>query len=86
MIEDSYIELYDSLNDYEKNCFKKIALDSEFACVNIIPLRPDIGRYINVNGLEISERFFPDEFTEIVNIYDTLIKKLNKFNRNVEYI
>lgn len=47
---------------------------------NIIPFRPGIGELINVNGLEIAKDVFPDEFNQILNIRNSIIKKIKEDN------
>ena len=43
---------------------------------NIIPLRPGVGYYVNVNGLDISEDYFPEEYNEILKLWNNVIEKI----------
>lgn len=59
------------------------------ATPRIFPLRPDIGIYVKVNGLNIPEQLFEDEFEKITDAYFSVIKKLNtyyKFKINLNKI
>ena len=58
---------------------KKHSPKSTLLANNILPLNPDIGRYINVNGFDISEDFFKEEFREIGKAYFSFINKLNNY-------
>lgn len=48
----------------------------------IIPLRPDFGYYINVQGVDISEEIFPEEFETITNAYFSVNQKLKEHYKN----
>lgn len=43
---------------------------------NITPLRPGVGYYVTVDGLEISEDYFPEEYEQIQNAWDSVVKKI----------
>ena len=45
---------------------------------SITPMRPGIGFYITVDGLEVSEEFFPDEYKEILEAWHSVVGKIKK--------
>ena len=49
---------------------------------NITPLRPDVGFYTTVDGLEISEDYFPEEYEQIENAWSSVAKKIKELNQN----
>jgi len=49
---------------------------------NITPSRPGVGSYVTVDGLEISEDYFPEEFEQIENAWDSVAKKIKELNQN----
>ena len=49
---------------------------------NITPLRPGIGFYVTVDGLEISEDIFPEEYEQIQNAWGSVVKKIKRLNQN----
>ena len=49
---------------------------------NITPTRPGVGSYVTVDGLEISEDYFPEEFEQIENAWDSVAKKIKELNQN----
>ena len=55
----------------DKNAGKATLLAS-----NLISLRPDLGSFIKVEGIEIPEDIFPEEFNEITEAYFSVLKKL----------
>tara|TARA_R100000541_G_scaffold10560_1_gene18426 strand:+ start:1409 stop:1621 length:213 start_codon:yes stop_codon:yes gene_type:complete len=48
---------------------------------NIIPLRPGIGYFTTVDGLEISEEYFPEEYEQIQNAWNSVVKKIKDLNQ-----
>lgn len=79
MIHTINLEMVEEDKQNRKNeWMKKHSSKSTLMSNNILPLNPDIGRYINVNGFDISEDFFKEEFTEIQKAYFSFINKLNK--------
>lgn len=42
----------------------------------ILPMRHGIGFYITVNGLEVSEEFFPDQYKAITAAWNEVVQKL----------
>lgn len=69
MKEDSHIEWIKS----EKN---KISLVSP----DIIPNNHILGFYFKVNGVEIPEKIFKEEFDAISTAYFSVIQKLKSYN------
>ena len=50
---------------------------------NITPLRPDVGFYVTVDGLEISEDYFPEEYEQIKNAWNSVTKRIKEtLNQN----
>ena len=49
---------------------------------NITPLRPGIGFYVTVDGLEISYDIFPEEYNQIKNAWASAAKKIKILNQN----
>ena len=48
---------------------------------NITPLRPGIGYFTTVDGLEISEEYFPEEYEQIQNAWNSVVKKIKDLNQ-----
>jgi len=48
---------------------------------NITPLRPGVGYYVTVDGLEISEDYFPEEYEQIQNAWDSVAEKIKELNQ-----
>ena len=68
IVTDATIENWMDSNSYK----------SQFIGSNIIPLRPDIGYFINVNGIDIAQDIFKDEYAAISNAYFSVIKKMDE--------
>ena len=49
---------------------------------NITPLRPGVGFYVTVDGLEISEDIFPEEYEQIQNAWGSVVEKIKRLNQN----
>lgn len=49
---------------------------------NITPLRPGVGFYTTVDGLEISKDYFPEEYEQIQNAWSSVAKKIKELNQN----
>ena len=47
---------------------------------NITPFRPGVGFYVTVDGLEISENYFPEEYEQIRNAWGSVVKKIKELN------
>jgi len=50
---------------------------SKLLSTNILPHRPDLGFFIEVNGIEIAEKVFKEEFNVIKKAFYSVIYKLN---------
>lgn len=51
---------------------------SKLLSSSLIPLRPDLGYFINVEGIEIAENCFKEEYNQIIKAYYSVLDKLNK--------
>lgn len=49
---------------------------------NILPLHPELGFFITVEGLQISEDFFKEEYEQINKSYYSVMKKLKEYYKN----
>lgn len=49
-------------------------------CFDVLPLHPETGRYIEVNGFPITENHFNKEFNEISKIYFSVLEKLRNMD------
>lgn len=47
---------------------------------HIIPTNPEIGFFFKVNGIEIPEKLFKEEFDVISNAYSSVIQKIVQQN------
>lgn len=52
---------------------------SQLLSSSIIPLRPDIGSYITVNGIDIPKDIFSEEYSQIIKEYYKVLDKLDKY-------
>ena len=52
---------------------------------NITPLRPGVGFYVTVDGLEISEDYFPEEYEQIQNAWNSAVKKIKELNKDDDF-
>ncbi len=48
---------------------------------HITSLRPGVGSYVTVDGLEISEDYFPEEYEQIQNAWGSVVKKIEELNQ-----
>ena len=60
--------------DYFEEQKKKLELLSN----NIIPLRPDLGYYITVNGIDVSKLIFSEEYENILKSLNSVINKIKE--------
>jgi len=60
----------------DKNGYKSQILGNQLGSMN-----PEVGFYVNVNGIEVSEDFFKKEFSAISKAYNSVIKKMEKHYR-----
>lgn len=49
---------------------------------NILSMNPEIGFYITVEGHQISQDFFKDEYEQISKSYHSVMKKLDEYYKN----
>lgn len=54
-------------------------LKAQLFCNSVLGMRPDIGFYIEVNGITISKDVFPKEYEQIVKAWSKVHEKLNEF-------
>ena len=47
----------------------------------IIPFKSNIGNYLNVNGIDIGQNIFPEEFKKILEGYNSVIHKLKDYKQ-----
>lgn len=69
-------------NEYKKRYFEVNSSNVQTLASHIFPLRPDIGTYVKVNGLDIPGQYFKDEFKKIESAYFSVIKKLDKYYKD----
>jgi hypothetical protein len=69
--------LEEAKNKYMQELFYKSQLLSN----TVIGLNPTIGYKIRVEGIDISERFFKEEFDEITKAYFSVIKKIQEYKK-----
>lgn len=60
-----------------KNAHKAMMMSA-----SIIPMSPPNGMYFNVNGIEVSESLFPDEYKIISEQYFKVIDKYKNYCKN----
>jgi len=63
--------------EYIKEQYQHLQLLSS----GITPLRPGVGSYVTVDGLEISEDYFPEEYEQIENAWNSVAKKIKELNQ-----
>jgi len=61
-------------NEYIKSQKKHLQLLGS----KITPLRPGVGFYVTVDGLEVSKDHFPEEYKQIRKAWDSVITKIEK--------
>jgi sulfate adenylyltransferase subunit 1 (EFTu-like GTPase family) len=69
------IILADAKNKYMEETFYK----SQLLINNILGFKPMIGHYVKVEGIDISEKFFKEEFEQITKAYFSVIEKIRKY-------
>lgn len=47
---------------------------------NIIPLSPDTGNYIEINGIRISENFLPEEYDKVTKVWTDVANKIKNMD------
>lgn len=48
----------------------------------ILPMNPELGFFITVDCLQISQEFFKDEYDQIYKSYFSVMKKLDEYYKN----
>ena len=48
----------------------------------ITPMRPGVGFYVTVNGLVISEDYFPEEYKQIQNAWNNVVNQIKELNKD----
>lgn len=48
---------------------------------SLLPLAPDIGEYIEVNGLRISKKVFPNEYEELTDTFNRVLEKIKEYKK-----
>jgi len=61
---------------------EKNAKFSKLLCSRIMGLHPEVGYFIKVEGFQISQDFFPEEYKEITKAYASVMNKLDEYNKN----
>ena len=49
---------------------------STLLCSQLYPFQPDLGYYVVINGVKISEKHFPDEFQKITETHQKVLRNL----------
>ena len=45
-------------------------------------MRPGVGFYVTVNGLVISEDYFPEEYKQIQNAWNNVVNQIKELNKD----
>jgi len=84
-----FYKLKKNIMDYEKykeECKEKWLNEnshkSQLVSSNILPMRPDLGFFIPVGKLDISEYIFKEEYDVISKAYFSVIKKMDEHYKN----
>ena len=64
--------------EYIKEQYQHLQLISS----HLTPSRPGVGSYITVDGLEISEDYFPEEYRQIENAWNSVAKRIKELNQD----
>ena len=72
------------MDDNKKEWFKSAINKSKLFTTHIIPMNPQIGRYITVEKMEIPANYFHEEFEQITNAYFSVLKKIEEFDKNLK--
>jgi hypothetical protein len=62
--------------DAQSKYLKEQSIKASLMCNQLIPMRPDIGHYLEVNGIEIAKSAFPEEYETILKAWYDVHKKL----------
>jgi hypothetical protein len=55
----------------DENCSKALLVSNR-----LIPLRPNMGYFVSVNGIDIGEDIFKDEYEAITEAYHSVMEKM----------
>lgn len=55
---------------------------SQLLSKNIMSMNPEVGFYIKVEGIEISQDFFKEEYEQITKSYFSVMKKISEYYKN----
>jgi len=73
------------IEDRKEEWMKKNAKLSQFLFTRIMGMSPEVGFYVNVEGIKISQDFFKEEYEVITTAYNSVMMKLDeyyKLNKN----
>ena len=71
---------YEEYNKERKERWmKENSSKSQLLGNNILPMNPEVGFYITVEGLQISQDFFKEEYEQISKSYHSVMKKLDEY-------
>lgn len=57
---------------------------SQLLKYNIMSMNPDVGFYINVEGIEVSKDFFKEEYEQISKSYFSVLKKMDDYYKKLK--
>ena len=78
-------EIIESINEQRKEKWmKENSPKSQFIGNNILPMNTEVGFYITVEGLKISQDFFKEEYEQISKSYHSVMKKLDEYYKNLK--
>ncbi len=69
-------------NERKEKWLKNNSHVSQLISNSILPMNPDLGIYIKVNGIDISKDLVDDEFCQIADAYNSVITKLGDYYKN----
>ena len=61
---------------------KQNAPFAQLLCNRIMGMSPEIGFYIKVEGFQISQDFFKEEYEQLTKAYESVMRKLDEYNKN----
>jgi hypothetical protein len=68
-----------NLLDRKEKWLKENSSKSQLLYYNILPMNPELGFYVTVEGLQISQDFFKEEYEQINKSYKSVIKKMDEY-------
>jgi hypothetical protein len=69
-------------SEQHKKYLQEESLKAQLFCNSVIGMRPDIGFYVEVNGISISKDVFPKEYEQIIKAWSKVHEKLNEFKKD----